>query len=270
MTRLPSPWALLLRIRPWTLLAALTGCLPLIRAAPVLPPPPDHFVADRAGVLPATTRSDLNLRLEQFERDTSSQVVVWLERKLPPDTTLEAYVHDVYRHWGIGQAHTNNGVLLAVFLDDHKVRIEVGRGLEGTLPDALAGRIINNEITPRFRANDIAGGVRAGVLGILAAARGEYRGTGTTARDRERSAVSSAVGVGMVVFFGLLFAIFLFVLKRFGNSLRRGQSGGWTYYNGGWGGGWGGGGGSGGGGGDPGGFSGGGGDSGGGGASGSW
>lgn len=262
-----------LRFRFWAFVSILgaLGAWPLqVGSAPALPPPPDRFVADRAGALRPATRDELNRRLEQFERDSSSQIVVWIERKLPSDTTLEGFVHDVFRHWRIGQARTNNGILLAVFLDDRKVRIEVGRGLEGTFPDVLAGRIVRDEITPRFRVNDFDGGVRAGVAGILAATRGEYRGTGSTVRDRGRLPGTSGSTTDIFFFFVVLLIAVVTIMARSRGALRRARDGGWTYYHGGSTSNWGGGGGGWGGGGDSGGFSGGGGDSGGGGASGSW
>ncbi len=248
--------------RAW--LALLTGLILGFKmaGAPQLPPPPDTFISDRAGILRATTSAQLSLRLAQFERDSSSQIVVWIERKLPPDVALEDYVNAVFRSWKIGQARTNNGVLLAIFVDDRRLRIEVGRGLEGALPDALAGRIIRDEIQPRFRNNDYDGGVKAGADAIMAAVRGEYMGTGSTGADRGESGSNGF----FAILFGLAIVAFIFFVFR---SQRRG---GWGYavaglVGGGSGGGWVGGSG---GGGDSGGFSGGGGDSGGGGASGSW
>ncbi len=239
-----------------------------VAVAQQLPPPPDTFVSDRSGILQSATSAKLSLRLAQFERDSSSQIIVWIERKLPPDVALEEYVHAVFRSWKIGQARTNNGVLLAIFVDDRRLRIEVGRGLEGVLPDALAGRIIRNEIQPRFRNNDYDGGVRAGADAIMAAVRGEYQGTGSSVADRGES----GKGVFIAFVFGLGILAFIFLIYR------SQQRGGWRYsgngsVGGGWGGVWvsgGGGGDRGGGGADSGGFSGGGGDSGGGGASGSW
>jgi len=231
-----------------------------LRAAAPLPPPPDRHVADAAGILRPAARESLSRQLEQFERDASSQIVVWIDRKLPPDTVLETHVNAVFRHWKIGLARTNNGVLLAIFIDDRKLRIEVGRGLEGALPDALAGRIIRDEIQPRFRNGDFEGCIRAGVAGIIAATRGEYRGSGTT-QARRNGAGDTPLGL---LFPALLFVVFLLVVRFM--AARRGlawSNGGWGYSSGGWS--------SGGdGGGDSGGFSGGGGDSGGGGASGSW
>lgn len=160
-------------------LLAVVGTLLLHVAtlAQTLPPPPDRHIADRAGILPDTAEAELTALLESFERDTSSQVVVWTERSLPPGSSLEDLVHRVFQSWKIGQRTRNNGVLLAIFPESRKMRIEVGYGLEGALPDALCGRIIANEITPHFRQGNFEAGIRAGVAGILAATRGEYRGS---------------------------------------------------------------------------------------------
>lgn len=260
---------------PLALLAMRLAC-GLSAAAP-LPAPPSRYVADNAGVLGPAARDALNARLDRFERDTSSQLVVWVERKLPENAALEEHVNAVFRHWKIGQARTNNGILLAVFVDDRRLRIEVGRGLEGALPDALAGRIIREQIQPRFRSGDYEGGLRAGVESIIAATRGEYRGTGGTVAGARQRGAQQLMGLVCPL---LMIAVFVF---SFINAIRRARRRGWAYSSGGWnsggwggggwnigGGGWGGGGGGGGGSDSGGGFSGGGGDSGGGGASGSW
>lgn len=158
------------------------------------------------------------------------------------------------------------------------MRIATGYGLEGALPDALCKRILDDEITPRFRAGDFDGGVRAGVTAMLAATRGEYRGTGRTVA----AGVSPMFGGNGVRAVGVLFIFFLilaFVVVRIVRNFLggftvynpRGRTQPWTTWGGGWGGGgWSGGGGSWGGGGGGGSFSGGGGSTGGGGASGSW
>lgn len=149
------------------------------------PPSPAQHVADRAAVLSTGARDELNRRLEAFERETSTQVVVWTEKNLPAGASLEDYVNRVFQAWKIGQRTTDNGVLLAVFPQDRKLRIEVGYGLEGALPDALCGRIIANEITPRFKAGDYEGGIRSGVNAILAATKGEYRATPSPGTSRQ-------------------------------------------------------------------------------------
>ncbi len=253
-------------------LAAALAALPL-RAAKedTLPAKPTRYVTDRAGVLPADRAEALNSRLEDFEKETSNQMLVWVDRRVPENFTLEEFTVDVARKWAAGQAGKNNGVVLFVFTEDRKMRIEVGYGLEGVLPDALAHRIQEEEILPRFRSGDYAGGIEAGVSAMIAATKGEYRGTGSTVASRSRRR-STNIGGCISPF---LFLVFFLLIPLLRLSRWRTYGGrGWYSGGGGWGGfgGFGGGGGfSGGGfGGGGGGFSGGGGSFGGGGSSGSW
>lgn len=235
-------------------------------AAFQVPPKPDRYVTDLAGVLPADRAERLNARLEECERETSNQILVWIAPKVPDGTTLEEFTVATARAWRVGQAGKNNGAVLFVFPGDRKMRIEVGYGLEGVIPDAVAHRVQEEQILPRFRQGDYAGGVEAGVEGLIAAAKGEYRGTGRTVAERSRRGRGTTSVSGCVV--PLIFLL-VFILLPLSRLRRRGWrtygGGGWWTGGGGWGGGFGGGGGGGGGG-----FSGGGGSFGGGGSSGSW
>jgi uncharacterized protein len=229
--------------------------------APVVPAAPKEFVTDRAGVLSPGTRASLESRLREFEGATSNQFLVWIDRRIPDGTTLEEFTVATARTWRAGDKARNNGLVLFVFPESRSARFEVGYGLEGSLPDALAGRILRDEAIPRFRTGDWDGGVRAAVDGAMAATKGEYVGTG-------RRTTSSPRRGGGVPFWVVLLVLFLVLPVVFGGlgagSARRGRY--WYIGGGGWGGGgFGGGGGWGGGG-----FSGGGGSFGGGGASGSW
>ncbi|HEV8611546.1 MAG TPA: TPM domain-containing protein [Thermoanaerobaculia bacterium] len=231
-----------------------------------LPPKPERYVTDRAGVLQTDRAEALNRKLEQFERDTSNQILVWIDRKVPENFVLEDFTVRAFQKWKVGQADKDNGAVLFVFVDDRKVRIEVGYGLEGVLPDITAKRIIENEILPRFRENDYAGGIEAGVDAMIAATKGEYKGTGTTVDERSRRRTGLPIqGCAVPLFFLFVFIILPMLARRNRRRWRTfGGSGWWTGGGGFGGGGWSGGGGGGGG------FSGGGGSSGGGGASGSW
>lgn len=233
-----------------------------------LPPKPTRYVTDRSGVL-AGRADALNSRLEDLEKETSNQILVWVDRRIPENFTLEEFTVAAARKWAVGQAGKNNGAVLFVFTEDRKMRIEVGYGLEGVLPDALAHRI-QEEILPRFRAGDYAGGIEAGVNAMIAATKGEYRGTGSTVASRSRRrGRTSGTGCSPILF--LLFIVFIPLLRL--SRWRTYGSRGWRSGGGGWGGfgGFGGGGGGGfSGGGGGGGFSGGGGSFGGGGSSGSW
>ncbi|MFI5182436.1 MAG: TPM domain-containing protein, partial [Thermoanaerobaculia bacterium] len=145
--------------------------------APVVPPAPKEFVTDHAGVLSPGTRSSLESRLRDFEAQTSNQFLVYIDRRIPDGTTLEEFTVAVARAWRAGDKARNNGLVLFVFPESRVARFEVGYGLEGALPDALAGRILRDEAIPRFRAGDWDGGVRSAVDGAIAATKGEYVAT---------------------------------------------------------------------------------------------
>jgi uncharacterized protein len=239
-----------------------------------LPPKPDRYVTDRAGILPADRADALNRKLEQFERDTSNQLLVWIDRKVPENFVLEDFTVRAYQKWRVGQEKQDNGAVLFVFSDDRKLRIEVGYGLEGVLPDITAKRIIEDEIVPRFRAGDYPGGIESGVDAMIAATKGEYKGTGKTVDERSRNRGLPIQGCAGPLFFLLIFIILPMLARRHRRAWRTFGGSGWWTGGGGFGGfgggGWSGGGGGGWSGGGGGGFSGGGGSSGGGGASGSW
>jgi uncharacterized protein len=123
-------------------------------------------VVDDAGVLDSRTVGELTLMLADHERDTGQQVVVVTLRSLQ-GYTIEDYGYQLGRHWGIGQKGVNNGALLIVAPKEHKVRIEVGYGLEGTLTDAISSTIIQNYILPSFKRGDYSAGIVAGTTSIL-------------------------------------------------------------------------------------------------------
>ncbi|HTM07548.1 MAG TPA: YgcG family protein [Verrucomicrobiae bacterium] len=227
-------------------------------------PPLKGRVNDYAGLLPPERASALEHRLEQFENSTGHQIVVLTVPSLEGED-IEGFGIKVAEKWKIGKKGFDNGAILIISQKDRRLRIEVGYGLEGVLPDAIANRIIEEQITPRFRDGDFPGGIEAGVDAIMKVTQGEPL---PEAQRRKPSSNFSRFPFGLIL--PLLFLAF-FILSSFG-SRRRGiwAPRGPRYYGPGgfFGGGLGGGGGWGGGGG--GGFSGGGGGFGGGGASGSW
>lgn len=235
-------------------------------AGPPVPPAPTRFVTDGARVLSPDAWARLEQRLEGFEKETSNQFLVYTESRVPDGTTLEEYTVACAQAWKAGQAQRKNGMILFVFPDSRKVRLEVGYGLEGAMPDALARRVLDEQVLPRFRSGDYGGGIAAGVEGAIAATKGEYKGTGAT-QGQKKGRNEIPIPFPLVL---LLLLLFFFVILPAARGGRRGKywymnSGGWG--GGGFGGGFGGFGGDGGGGG---GFSGGGGSFGGGGASGDW
>jgi uncharacterized protein len=208
------------------------------------------YVNDLAGVISPETELKIEHFLRGFESSDSTQLVVLTIDSLEGEA-LEEYSLKVVESWKIGQKEKDNGALLLIAKQEREMRIEVGYGLEGKLTDLLAGRIIDNEIKPRFQAGDFDGGVIAGVASMAEAVRGEYQGTGRVGQKKKRNPLGS---LALLLFLGP-------GLMLLGGGGRRGR-----YRRGGfWIGGLGGFGGSGGGG-----FGGGGGGFGGGGASGGW
>lgn len=234
-----------------------------VRAAEPNYPALTGRVVDDAGVLSASTKVGLNQMLAEFERRSGGTQVVVVTLKSLQGLSIEDFGYQLGRHWGIGQKDKNTGALLIVAPNEHKVRIEVGYGLEGTLTDALSRTIIERDIVPAFRRGDLNGGVLAGTSAIVRVLGGDAKAV--AAEPAQRGWQGNALPIipfGINIIFIVLF-LMLFMRHR---------QGFWGYPLlggfGGYGGGFGGGGFSGGGGG--GGFSGGGGSFGGGGASGSW
>ena len=128
-------------------------------------PAPSGKVNDFAGLLSVADRQDLESQLAELERATSAEVAVVTVRSTS-GRTIEEYTAALFAEWGIGKKEADNGVLLLVAVDDRTLRIEVGYGLEGILPDGLAGAIIRETITPRFRENDYRQGILDGVARI--------------------------------------------------------------------------------------------------------
>src|SRR5262249_30269796 len=123
-------------------------------------------VVDEANMLDPATRAALTQKLAELEAKTTDQLVVVTLRSLQ-GTSIEDFGVELGRRWRIGQKDKNNGVLLIVAPSERKVRIEVGYGLEGTLTNAVSKLIIENAIIPRFRANDIPGGITRAVDDIV-------------------------------------------------------------------------------------------------------
>jgi uncharacterized protein len=217
----------------WCVLSLAFGCVG-VGAAEVIPPVPTHYLNDYAGVISPDMASRLDKRLEDFERETSNQILVAIYPHMQSDSSIEDYTVRVAQAWKVGQKQRNNGAVLFIFTQDHKMYLQVGYGLEGALPDALAKQIIDNEITPRFRTNDFSGGVSAGVGAILAATKGEYKGTGQTAGFHIQSfwlGLLLILGVfGALVGCLILFCLLINRLSkgRRGRTYRSGRRSSWS------------------------------------------
>jgi uncharacterized protein len=216
-----------------------------------LPSPPSQWVTDGAGFLSPAVRQSLDRRLSRYQQATGHQVLVWIG-----DSTggapLEEWAVQTFEGWKVGRKGLDDGLVLFILAKDKKLRIEVGYGLEGQMPDALASRILRDAIVPRIRAGDRDGAVTAGTDQILGTLGGEVGGSRQTPQGVPH------LGLGAWILIVILGGGFLILLVThpslavwFLFSLMSGGRGG-------------------GGGGGSGGWSGGGGRSGGGGASGSW
>ncbi len=259
-------------MRVW--LAALLVCFGLLigdwaKAAEPSFPVLSGRIVDEAHLLDAATRAEIERKLAYVEAKTGRQLVVVTLNTLQ-GYEIEDYGYRLGRAWGIGEKGRNTGALLIVAPNEHRVRIEVGYGLEGMLTDAVSRLIIENAILPRFRVGDFRGGIARGVDDIVQVLSGD-------AEDFQRRAASQQAERGTpqdwqkLLWVALIFGLWLFLLLRSRKADRFGaQQGGlpWIIPMGGrWppGGQWGGGGS-----GSGGGFSGGGGSFGGGGATGRW
>ena len=286
-------------------LVALLMCWAFMAFADVAVPPLSGRVVDQTGTLSSDTIASLTQTLKDLQARKGSQIAVLIVPTTAPET-IEQYSIRVAEAWKIGRKKIDDGALLVVAKDDHKLRIEVGYGLEGALNDVTAKRIIDEVITPKFRSGDFAGGISAGLTRIIGVIDGEPLPAPAVAPSQQvnfawmndinpgfalfgiifmggilRALLGRLIGaaatggvVGLVAWFlaapmaaSLFAGIIVFVIALVIDLTSQGSSRGGGWYGGGSSGGsWGGSGSSS----DSGGFSGGGGSFGGGGASGSW
>lgn len=210
MTRLRSRFVFL------AIFAGTLGAL----AAETMPSRPDRYFNDYAGVVDQATASELNEQLAQFERDSSTQILVAIYRSMQSESSVADYTQRIAQTWGVGQQGKNNGAVLFVFVADHQMFIQTGYGLEGALPDATAFDITHNLIAPFFKKNDYAGGLKAGVGAMMQAARGEYKGTGRTQKEGEGSA-GGGLPIPLIIFLVIVIIVIM--------SSRSGRRGGYGY-----------------------------------------
>ena len=181
------------------MLAALIVTLAPAFAPEVRIPENDGWVTDLAGLLDERQERSLEELMQSYRSGTGHEIALLTLPDLGGET-IERTALEVGRAWGVGREGENDGALLVVAKAERKLRIEVGRGLEGGLTDSVAGRIIRDVIQPRFRSGDFAGGLRAGVEAMHAAIGGDYGPIERTGRSQRQS----AGGLAFVVFLGLL------------------------------------------------------------------
>jgi uncharacterized protein len=159
------------RLAPALLLGLVLLISGAARAA-VAVPPLERRVTDLTGTLTPQPAAALEAKLAAFERGKGSQLAVLIVPTTEPET-IEQYSIRVAEAWKLGRKGIDDGALLLVAKNDRALRIEVGYGLEGALPDAVANRIIDEIIVPHFKAGDVAGGIDAGLDAVIRAIDGE-------------------------------------------------------------------------------------------------
>jgi uncharacterized protein len=176
------------------------------------PGAPSGFVNDFAQVLSDDAEYQLNETLRAFTASTTNEVAVVTVSTIG-DEYIEQYAVRLFEEWGVGSSEKDNGVLVLLAVQDRKIRIEVGYGLEGALPDSVAQRIITNEMVPSLAAGDYDGAVLRGTEAIIEATRGEYTASNPT--------------TNMNAIFDVAFPLFIFgsfVLQWIGAILARTKS----------------------------------------------
>jgi len=169
-------------------------------------------VNDYAGMLSTESASRLEQKLAAFERDQTTQIVVLTIPSLQGDD-IDQFTIRVADLWKIGQKGSDNGVLLVLAQAERKVRIEVGMGLQGVLPDITAGRIIRDVMRPHLKSGNFDQGIDAGVDGIIAATKGEFKAPPEERKNRLRQSGSSRL-LTFLIFSGVA-SIALGAISRF-------------------------------------------------------
>lgn len=220
-------------MRRWLLPLLLWVCCALpawaqeLKAVPVL----TAQVIDQTGTLNAAQRSALEAKLARFEQESGSQLVILMVASSAPED-IAAYAQRVGEAWKIGRRKVGDGLLIVVAKDDRKLRIEVAKALEGAVPDLAARQIIQNQISPAFKAGDYAGGLNLGVDALAARIRGEALPAPTARRAPAQDLGLGIEDWGAIIFIGvpILGAVLTAVFgRKLGSLLTAGGAGalGW-------------------------------------------
>jgi uncharacterized protein len=192
-------------------------------------PKPTSWVNDYAGVLSSDQQQELDSMLKDFETATTNQIFICIMETLPADISLEEYVNELFERWQPGQKDKDNGVLLAIFINDRKLRIEVGYGLEDKLTDADSKLIIANEIAPGFKQGNYYQGIKNGIDKMMLTIKGDYKPQAKKVQPSKppsRRTRKGSDGPPMFALIAIIWIIFVFIM-----ILRNvfGSSGGWSY-----------------------------------------
>ncbi len=195
----------------WVLFVFTFCCLPFL-AYGLEVPRLQGYVNDYAGIISPSARSRIEEELRAFERSDSTQIVILTVPTLGGEN-IEEFGMKVAEAWKIGQERKDNGILFIVSKEERKIRIEVGRGLEGKLTDLMAGRIIDQVIKPRFKQGNFDAGFIAGASALIAGTRGEFKAEQRSGQRRQQG------GLPPFFTFLLFFGIFVLFLGAFSRIL---------------------------------------------------
>ena len=186
-----------------------------------VPPLAGKRVHDQAGVLSGQTVQNLEYQLKLHQDSTGNQIAILIIQSLKGESIEEYSLRVAHDVWKLGSEKNDNGVLLLIAIDDRKMRIEVGQGLEGVLTDALCSQIIRNEMAPEFRRGDYDAGVLLATNAIVQAIAGEYTAEQTVGENSSMS-TSERIFTGLFIF-GILGVFTL-------GGLRTKGAGSWVLY----------------------------------------
>jgi uncharacterized protein len=193
-------------------------------------PKPEGFVSDLAGIMDAQTKESISAVLSELESKTSCEIAVVTVKTIGNDTIENAAV-TLFKEWGIGKKGQDNGVLILVAVDDRKVKIEVGYGLEGVLPDGLCGQILDDYVVPEFKNGNYPSGISRGAFAVASVIA---KDKGVTLTGSMPVSTAPKRSTNPVIIFYIIILIFTFVSSII-RALRRGKGG---RYGGGFGGGY--------------------------------
>ena len=174
------------------------------------PEKPSTLVNDYSGVLSSSEKQALEQKLVAFDDSSSTQIAIAIVKSVG-DYDINEYAVELGRKWGVGQSGKNNGIMIVVAVGDRKISIQTGYGVEGTLPDVYAKRIIENDIKPDFKAGNYYAGLDAGTTSIIKYTKGEYK------NDKPKVSKSKG-GSGSIVLIIIIIIVVIILMRKGGGG----------------------------------------------------
>jgi uncharacterized protein len=205
--------------RVLALLAALCAASTLL--ALEVPPAPTQWFTDRANLVGGTEADLLNRKLSDFEQETGAQFIIYILPSLEGDA-LEDFTIRAVERWKVGQKKYDNGLVLFVFVQDKKARIETGYGLEGTITDAFASRVIREQLAPAFQQGSYGTGLNAAANALMAQIRKGEAPVEPMQRRTGSGGEAQGESLGIIPILIILFVVFFVIVPMLSGRRRRG------------------------------------------------